>query len=196
MPGPVSITVKWRRSSRPRGVEPLPPQRKWRAITLATLLLVPAFWSLLAGLVAVADDEAGGPAPAPAIALGLALIPFVFLLLAFASEHPRAPMAVVRAMGLCVLVGIPVSAVAGDAVTGIVAGVGAGGICALRADDGHNWRARALGVAVAAGYTFVLVRTAGPITLVAAPIFPFTALGVADHLSERRREREARSSSA
>ena len=38
-------------------------------------------------------------------------------------------------MGLCLLVGIPVSALAGDAVSGIVAGVGAGGIAALRADE-------------------------------------------------------------
>ncbi len=84
------------------------------------------------------------------------LIPFVFIALAFLSEHPRAPGAVVKAMGLCLLVGIPVSAVAGDAVTGIVAGVGAGGIVALRSDEPHNWKARALGVAIAASYTFVL----------------------------------------
>ena len=89
---------------------PLPPQRKWRAITLATLLLVPAVWSLLAGLVAVAaDDDADGPAAGAAIAFGLSLIPFVFIVLAFASEHPRAPGAVLRAMGLCLLVGLPVS---------------------------------------------------------------------------------------
>jgi hypothetical protein len=178
--------------ARPRGMEPLSPQRKWRAITLATLLLVPAFWSLLAGLVAVAsDDDAGGPNAGAAIAFGLALIPFVFIVLAFASEHPRASSAVVKAMGLTLLVGIPVSAVAADAVTGLVAGVGAGGIVALRADDAHTWRARALAVIVAAAYTFVLVRTAGPIALLAAPIFPFTGIGLADHLTELRHERDA-----
>ena len=47
----------------------------------------------------------------------------------------RAPGGRLRAMGLCLLVGIPVSALAADAVTGIVAGVGAGGIVALRADE-------------------------------------------------------------
>ena len=133
---PVSISVKYKRDRPPRGMEPLTPQRKWRAITLATLVLVPAFWSMLAGFVAAAsDEEVGGPAPGPAIALGLALIPFVFIVLAFMSEHPRAPAAVVKAMALTLLVGIPVAAVAGDAVTGLVAGVGAGGIVALRADD-------------------------------------------------------------
>jgi hypothetical protein len=190
---PLSISVNYRRPREPRGASPLSPQRKWRAITIATLVLVPAFWSMLAGFVAIATDEASGRAPSagPAIALGLALIPFVFIALAFLSEHPRAPVAVVKAMCLTLLVGIPVSALAGDAVTGLVAGVGAGGIAALRADDEHTWKARATAVAIAAAYSYVLVRTAGAITLVSAPIFPFTSIGIADHLSERKHEREA-----
>jgi hypothetical protein len=188
---PLSVSVSYKHKERVRGAEPLSPQRKWRAITIATLVLVPAFWSLLAGLVAIAsDDETGAPAPGSTIAFGLALIPFVFIALAFLSEHPRAPAAVVQAMGLCVLVGVLVSAVANDAVTGLVAGVGAGGICALRADEAHNWRARAIGVLVASTYAFVLARTAGAITLLSAPIFPFTSIGIADHFSERNRERE------
>ena len=169
------------------GVVPLTPQRKWRAITVATLLLVPAYWSILAGLVAAAsDDPQPSPDPGGSLALGLALIPFVFIALAFLSEHPRAPGAVVKALGLCLLVGVPVSALAADGVTGIVAGVGAGGIVTLRADAEHNWRARALAVAFAVAYTFVLVHMASSLALLPAPIFPFTALGIADHLSERR----------
>jgi hypothetical protein len=171
-------------------LQPLSPQRKWRAITVATLLLVPAFWSLLAGLVADAADESGGPNAAAAMAFGLALIPFVFVVLAFMSEHPRAPGAVLRAMGWALLVGIPVSAFVGDAVTGIVAGLGAGGIKALRMDADHNVRARALAVVAASVYTLLLVALAGAVALLPAPIFPFTAIGVADHLSERRREQE------
>jgi hypothetical protein len=166
---------------------PLPPERKWRAIALATLVLAPAVWFLLAGLVAVAsDDGAGDPAAGPAIAFGLAVLPFAFIVLAFASEHPRAPGAVVRAMGLCLLVGIPVSALAADAVTGIVAGVGAGGVVALRADSMDDRRARIGGVAVAVVYSFVMARAAGALVLIAAPIFPFTALGLADHVAEWR----------
>jgi hypothetical protein len=173
------------------GMGPLSPERKWRAITLATLVLAPAVWSLLAGLVAVAsDDTTGGPPAGPAIAFGLAALPFAFIALAFGSEHPRAPGAVVRAMGLCLLVAIPVSALAADAVTGVVAGIGAGGIAALRSDADHDWHLRAGAVAVAAAYSFVLARVAGPAVLVAAPIFPFTGLGLADHLSEWRVARE------
>jgi hypothetical protein len=173
-------------------VEPLSPQKKWRAITLATLVLSPSFWAMLSGFMAVAnDDEPGEPNAAAGIALGLALIPFAFIVLAFMSQHPRAPAAVVKAMLLFLVVGIPVSAVAADAVTGLVAGAGAGGIVALRSDEGHTWRARAIGVLIACAYAFVLVRVAGAITLLSAPVFPFTSIGIADHLSERAREREA-----
>jgi hypothetical protein len=175
-----------RTTSLPR-LEPLSPPRKWRAITIATLILVPAFWSLLAGSVSLAHDKPeGAPDPAAAFALGFGLIPFVFIALAFLSEHSNAPGAAARAMGLSLLVGIPVSALAADAVTGVVAAVGAGGICALRADETHRTAARVVAVIVATVYTFVLVRMAGDIALLAAPVFPFTALGVADHFSERR----------
>lgn len=170
---------------------PLPPERKWRAIALATLVLAPAVWALLGGLVAAASDEVGGPQPALAIAFGLALLPFAFIVLAFLSEHPHAPSAVLRAMGLFLLVGIPVSALAGDAVTGIVAGAGAGGIAALRVDAAHDRRLRIAAVVLGAAYSFVLARVAGPAVLVAAPVFPFTGIGVADHLAEWLLEREA-----
>ena len=171
----------------PIGMQPLSPQRKWRAITLATLLLVPAYWSILAGLVAAASDGPDPLNPAASLAFGLALIPFVFIVLAFSSEHPRAPTAVFQALVLALVVGTVASALAADAVTGIVAGVGAGGVVALRADADHTWRARALGVAFAVVYVFVLVRIASSLALLPAPIFPFTAIGIADHLVERRR---------
>jgi hypothetical protein len=187
---PVAGTRPRRRSGPPAGLAPLSPRRKWRAILVATLALVPAFWSMLLGLVAAASDDPDAPNPAAALAFGLALIPFVFVVLAFMSEHPRPSGAVLRAMGLSLLVGIPVSALAPDPVTGIVAGLGAGGVVALRMDDDHTVRARVLAVVVATAYTFVLVRVAGGLVLLPAPIFPFTAIGIADHLSERSRERE------
>jgi hypothetical protein len=180
-----------RRSAPGAGADPLPPQKKWRAITLATLLLVPAFWAILAGLVSLASDDSGAAADAPqagaALAFGLSLIPFVFVVLAFLSEQIRPPTAVLKAMGLCLVVGIPVSALAADAVTGIVAGVGAGGIVALRAETPEGWKPRAVAVAMAAAYAFVLVRMVGAAALLPAPVFPFTGIGVADHFVEWRR---------
>jgi hypothetical protein len=182
--------VARRRRSPPAGAEPLSAGRKWRAILLATLLLAPAFWSILTGMVAAAlPGRPGAPRAAPAIALGLALVPFVFLVLAFLSQHPRAPGAVLRAMALALLVGIPVSALAGDGVTGLVAGAGAGGAAALRAHPGGTIRARALAVAATSAYVFVVVRFAPDVALLVSPALPFTALGVADHLAEGRRAR-------
>jgi len=173
------------------GAAPLSPQRKWRAITLSTLLFAPAYWAIVAALVSLGTD--GGreaPNAGPLIAFGLCLLPFVFVVLAFLSEHFNAPGAIVKAMGLAVLVGIAVSALAADAVTGLVAAMGAGGVVALRADADHGWKARAIAVALAAVYEYVLLRTASDVALLMGPILPFTGIGVADHLSERRRERE------
>ncbi len=168
------------------GTAPLPPRKRWRAIVLATLLLVPAYWFIVNGLVATAVAPARGPVAL--IAFGLAVLPFVFILLAFVSEHPRAPGAALRAMGLALLVGIPASALAGDGVTGLVAGVGAGGVAALRADLAHDWKPRALAVLAISFMVFVLLRTAPVLGLLLAPALPFTAIGIADHLSERRGE--------
>lgn len=174
------------------GAQPLGPRQAWRAITLATLVVVPAFWLLLAGMVSAATDEEGGVAsPGAAIAGGLSIIPFAFIALAFLSQQPNAPRAAVRAMGLCLLVGLLTSVVALDGITGIVAGVGVGGVAALRADHDGATRPRALAVAVAAAYTYVLARLAGPIVLVSAPAFPFTAVGIADLLVLRARARVA-----
>jgi hypothetical protein len=168
--------------------EPASAAQSWRAIALATLLLVPAVWAVLAGLVALGSDDPVAPAgPALAIAAGLALIPWTFVVLAVASGHPAGRGAAVRATGLFLLVGIPVSALAGDGVTGLVAGLGSGGLVSLRADPSQDRWWRVASVAVAAAYCFALARTTGGAVVVVAPLLPFTGLGLADHLAEWRR---------
>ena len=161
---PVSISVKYKRDRPPRGMEPLTPQRKWRAITLATLVLVPAFWSMLAGFVAAAsDDEAGGPGSRP----GDRARPRAHPVRVHRPRlHVRAPASTGRGRegdgASRSSSGSRSSAIAGDAVTGLVAGVGAGGIVALRADDDARRGGPALvALAAAAFYTFVLVRIGG-----------------------------------
>ena len=183
------IQLPGRRRQAPAGALPLSPRRKWRAVLVATGLLAPAFWALVIGLVATASDDADAPAAAPFIAFGLAVIPFVFLALAFMSEHPRAASATLRAMVLSLLVGFPALALAGDAVTGLVAACAAGGAVALRPEVVHTGRSRALGAVVAVVYAFVMVRLAPVPTILVAPVLPFTSVAVADHLRERRLER-------
>jgi hypothetical protein len=156
---------------------------------LSTLLLVPAYLGIVIGVVAVASDKPDAPPAGPPIAFGLALLPFVYIALAFLSAHPRAPSAVLKAMGLTLLIGIPVSAISQDAISGLVAGIGAGGIAALRTDAEGAWKARAIGVLAVSFYAFVMLRLVPDVTLLLAPTLPFTCLGVADHLAERRREK-------
>jgi hypothetical protein len=177
------------RSSSPV-LEPSSPRRKWRAITIASLLLVPAHLGIVAGLVAVASTRADAPPAGPPIAFGLGLLPFVFIALAFLSGHPRAPGAAAKAMGLCLLAGIQVAALVPDAVTGLVAGVGAGGAVALRPEPLSSWKPRALGVAIVTVYVALMVRIVPDVAVLLAPTLPFTCLGVADHLAEGRRARE------
>lgn len=177
------------RGSAPGGVEPLALQKKWRAILVATLVLLPAYWGIVSGLVAAASDDPGAPSAGPAIAFGLALLPFVFIVLAFLSQHPRAPSAVLKAMGLCLVIGIPAAALAPDAISGLVAGIGAGGAAALRADAEQAWKARAIGILAITLYVLLMVRVVPDVTLLLAPTLPFTCLGVADHVAEIRRSR-------
>jgi hypothetical protein len=178
-----------RRVRPPAGALPLPPKRKWRAILLSTALLAPGFWATVIGLVAGASDARNAPAAVPFIAFGLAILPFVFMVLAFTSEHPRAANAILKAMALCLVVGAPALAIGGDAVTGLVAGCAAGGAAALRMDLAHTGRSRALAVLFATVYAFVMVRIAPGPAIIVAPVLPFTSIGLADHLRERRVER-------
>jgi hypothetical protein len=172
--------------------EALSPRLKWRAITLATLVLVPGFWALLTGLVAAAaDDQVNAPNATAALAIGLAVTPFAFLVLAVMSQQRHVPRAVLKAMGISLLVCLTVAVVAMDAVTAMVAGAGAGGVVALRLDSPQSYRSRAMAVFLVTVYTFLLVRFLGAPTLLFAPVLSFTSIGVADHITERRRERDA-----
>jgi hypothetical protein len=44
---------------------------------------------------------------------------------------------------------------------------------------------------IAAAYAFFLARTVPPAVIVAGPVLPFTAIGMADHWSERQARRAA-----
>ena len=52
------MSLRSRGRSRSAGLAPLSPQQKWKAITIGTIVLLPAFWGTLIGLVSVASDDA------------------------------------------------------------------------------------------------------------------------------------------
>jgi hypothetical protein len=153
----------------------------WRAIVLATLVVVPAFWFVLAGMVSLRLDD-GLDRPALAIAFGLAVIPFAFVVLAVQSAHPQPVVAALQAVAAAVVVGIAVSAPASDGVTGLLAGIGAGGVLALRPEPVGR-RPRVVALVVTCAATLVLARVAPAVALVSAPVLPFTVLGLADRLA-------------
>ena len=71
-------------------------------------------------------------------------------------------------------------------MTGIVAGVGAGGVVALRADPLTSRRNRVVAVLAVTVFVFLLVRIAPEMAILLAPCLPFTSIGVADHLGDRQ----------
>jgi len=144
----------------------------------------------------VAAGLEDGPPPGPAFAFGLALVPFVFVALSAISRQPALGGATVAAMLLAVAVALPVLALARDAVTGLVAGFGAGGAVALRREPKHRWQTRAWGVVGAATFTLVAVRLVPLLGLIAAPIITLPAIGAADLYSDYRAEQFRKESKA
>lgn len=162
---------------------PPSPRQKWVAIALATMLLLVSYWLIVFAFVAGVTED--GPDPGPPLAVGLSLVPFVFLVLAFLTRHPRAPGAVLKAMGLFVVVGMPV-ALFGSIVPGMVAGFGAGGVVSLRAEEEHRWAGRAAAVAGVTAYVWILLQFIPDASIFGGPFLPFVSIGIADGFMERR----------
>jgi hypothetical protein len=129
----------------------------------------------------------GEEGAAMALTAGLVGVPVVFLVLAFISRHPQAPKATLKAMGLFLLVGLPVSLLSLPA--GMVGGFGAGGVVALRLEPTDTTRARVWAVALSASYIMVVGQIVPPIDALVGSVFPFLAIGAADSITRKRAER-------
>ncbi len=140
--------------------------------------MLASYWAIVFAFVASEFED--GPPPGPALAFGLALMPFVFVALGAISRQPELGGATVAALLLAVAVALPVSALARDAVTGLVAGFGAGGVVALRREVHHSWQARSLAIVGVATFTLVALRLVPVLGVIAAPIITFPSIGAAD----------------
>ncbi len=171
---------------------PLPRRRKWIAVGLATFVELVSFWAIIVGVARGIEDEAAGSAAGP-FALGFALVPFAFLVLAFVSNHRRAPGAVMRAMGVWLLAGLPMILFV-DPAAGMAAGYGMGGAIALRADEGHSFKARFWWVVALVVYVAVLVlgRIAPGPGALSASLLPFATVAFADYVIEQKEAAEGR----
>ena len=170
--------------------ESITPARKWGAIAAANLVLLFSYWSVLFASALAADEDAE-VAATPFFSLGIALVPFVFLLAAFVSHHRHAPGGVLRAMGLFIVVALPVSVFSQNPAAGLAAGFGAGGTVSLRANEEDSIGARFGAVAVVTLYLLIL----GPLIPEAAAlggcVLALPALGIADAFSGYRQARES-----
>lgn len=168
---------------------PLTARQRWIAITLATVVAQLAYWPTLVGTVAPSEDiepQLG------MLAVGLALVPFALATLAFASRHANAAGATVRAMGLFLLVGIPLGVFV--PVFGVAIGLAAGGVVALRGPDGvRTLRWRWIGVAGLAIYLLVLFELAPQLGLLTGATVPFALHGLIDQGAEGARAQAERS---
>ena len=164
-------------------------RHKWRAIAVGTTLMLVSYWAIVFAFVA--SEFENGPPPGPALAFGLALVPFVFLSVATISRQPEFGGATVAAMLLAVAIALPVSAIARDAVTGLVAGFGAGGVVALRREVDQSWQARSWAVVGVTTFTLVVLRLIPVLGLIAAPLITLPSIGAADLIVDHRNEQAA-----
>ncbi len=191
---PAAPPPKQRRAPAP-DADPARPSglRKWSAIGAATVLAMLAAASLLLGLIALAaeadgEEIASGSISVP-LTVGVVLIPIAFAVLAFVSRHPRPSTAALRATALAPLA-VPVFLVVREPVSAAVAGLGAGGLVALRPEEGVGLRPRIVAVAVITLYTAVLAYTLQAAALSVLPLV-LAMLPVADTMAIRRRQRRA-----
>jgi hypothetical protein len=106
------------------------------------------------------------------------------VLVAFVSGAGRAPVAALKAMGLWLLIALPVGLI--NPVTGLCAGFTAGAAVTLRHSEVHQRGARAWAVLIAASYVTVLVLTFTQAGIFAGAVTPLLAIKAADIYSERR----------
>lgn len=170
-------------------------KRVWLAIGFGTILQAISFGSLLLGAVASQSDtpEAAGPA----FAIGFALVPIVFVIVAFGSGRFGASSAVLKGMGLWLLVALPLGLI--HPVTGMCAGFTAAGAVTLRREEGIAFRPRVAAVVMASAYVTLLVFLLPQVIeagIFAGAITPLFAIRGADIWSERenaKREAEEQS---
>jgi hypothetical protein len=160
--------------------EPLSLRGRWLAIIAASALYQFSYWPLLAG---TAVEDGGG---AGLIALGLALVPFVFLTAAFATKHPNAAGATLRAMGWFLLVGLPLG-VLFVPILGVAVGVALGSAVALAPLEGIETRRVRYYAVVGVGiYLTVLVLLVPGFAIISAAVLPIAIHGVVDQTLEER----------
>ena len=170
---------------------PISPRRKWAALALGTFTGLVAYWIAVLTLATPLEDADQVPEASAAIGVAIALVPLAFFGVASVSERPQRWWGTLAATAVGMAVGAAAALIARDLATGVVAGLGAGGAVALRADRAGWLVSRGIGVLVAAAYVAILVRVTPLLAILMAPLLPFLAVGLADAFAERLRARRS-----
>jgi hypothetical protein len=157
-------------------------KRSWLAIGLSTIVLMVSYSSLLVAIVATRSDtpEASGPT----FALGFALVPVVFVAVAFLSGRRNAPTSVLKAMGVWLLVALPLGLF--NPVFGLCVGYGMGGVLTLKENDTDRWQTRTIAVLLVATYSLAMLWVIPAVGLLSGGISPLASLGLADYYTRNR----------
>jgi hypothetical protein len=177
--------------------ERISTRRKWAAIGLGTLLLTGSFWAVLMGFRAWLGDvtteelDAGVHVPITTavaiwLAAGFLLMVAGFTALALISRRVRTFRAVSVATLLGGVMWLWMPFLVGEPVTPMIAGFGAGGLVALRAEPEHTIGRRVMAAVLITLYVFVMLRITPLAAAIAGPLLPLPALAWADALGERR----------
>lgn len=130
------------------------------------------------------------------VGIALVVAPFVFVVVGLVSRNPRAPLRVLLAMGLLLVLGLAVGLI--SPVLGASAGFGVGvAICLRLPDIPDQMRRRLIAVALAVLYTMLLLFVAPPAGVLTGALVPILLIGFADEygawrLAKRRQEGSAR----
>lgn len=157
-------------------------KRRWRGAVVGTVVLQLSYIPLvLVWQAAIGGADLDAQLLGQALGFGLGVMPLVFISLAYASVHRRAPTAVLKAMGLWILIGGPLLVAIGP-IVGATAGYVAGGIVTLRSDFGPRATQLRVVTAVAVVVVVLVLTLAVPLAgAVVGGIAPFTSLAYSDH---------------
>ena len=157
-------------------------RRIWLGIAVATMFQSISYGSIIVGAVASLSE---GDVPAgPAFAVGFALVPVVCLAAAFISAQQRASMAVLKGMGIWLILGLPLSLA--NPIVGLATGFTAAGVFTIRPTALRPGRARWFAVLLTAAYLLLLVAILPQAAILAGALTPLVAIRAADIYTERK----------
>jgi hypothetical protein len=157
-------------------------KRSWLAIGISTIVLMVSYGAILVWFVAMRSETPD--AALPAFAVGFGLVPFVFLTLAFISGRRDAPVAVLKAMGLWLLIAFPLGLF--NPVFGLCVGFGIGGVVTLKERETDRRFARVLAVVLVGIYSLTMLFLIPGLGFLSGGLLPLASLGLADYYTEHK----------